>query len=141
MGISGAKPTIVFEFDKVIYDDRYAWRGHEKLPGELVEGAREFIKFAHQYYKVFIRSNRMTYPSAQEKIEHWLKGHDIPFDDTGLVIPPCTAYISDFNFRFDGWDEHFLAKIMEQHPQNRRQLSSDIQSLRNGKKVSELLED
>lgn len=111
------KPILCLDFDGVIHSYTSGWKGIDVIPDPPVEGAKEFVEMASEYFEIVIHSSRCESYDGHYAIDQWLIKHG--FDMKKIYIsdtkPPAFLTIDDRAITFDGtWPD--IRKLMNFEP-------------------------
>lgn len=109
------KPNLICDFDDVVHDYRGRWMGTGQCAGGLVDGAREWLIAAAQFFVVNICSTRSSQVAGVRAMRELLLANDAKDDalaqliDRGDIVfpmgnekPPSTVSLDDRGLRFTG---------------------------------------
>lgn len=109
------KPILCLDFDGVIHSYTSGWKGIDVIPDPPVEGAKEFIEMASEYFEIVIHSSRCADIEGIAAIEGWLFRYQFPYVKIVALKPPAFLTIDDRAITFDGiWPD--IRKLMNFEP-------------------------
>jgi hypothetical protein len=94
--------TVAIDFDGVIHDTAQEFEREDKIPGTLIEGAREFIAKLREKYAVIVFTSRARTLAGKNAVRAWLAKNAIEVDGIYGTKIPAKCYVDDRAIRFDG---------------------------------------
>lgn len=106
------KPTVVFDFDGVIYSYKSGWKGAGGIPDPVVPGIGEAISQLREHgYMVVVVSTRCSSGEGMKAVMKYLTENGITVAGVLAEKPPAVCYIDDRAICFDGHPENLPRQV------------------------------
>ena len=113
MATNRRKPTMVVDFDGIIYDyDQHGWNGIDKIEGLPLEDAKESLDRLSKAYNIVVYSSRCQEPRGRKAVEEYLEQYQIPYKEVVLSPIPHYVFLSPKAKRFPRrWTKDLIQEL------------------------------